>query len=301
MDKDIFISYSSKDENIVKTVLDRLDKSDISYWFAPKDIEVGEEHDKVIIPAIASAKIFVIFLSKHTRPTINDEKVSKWVRAELLTAIDYDDLYILPIKLDDTVDEPTTNLAYRLLPNYLDLTVESLDFSLNKLCLTIKNLLIDENYKKEYQNFKEIYKTEEKKILTEIEKSIKKGFYQKANELIQTNIFLRKKYRYDIILYETILMLSKNPVKDMEMEQLRYIVDQLRELRESVYESLSYYLEAMISESYFKYNGIKNTLTLDYSTLKNRARSIEKIKTKYFLMTKGIINVNSNFEIDWLK
>jgi len=302
MFKDVFISYSSKDEYIVKNVLSKFDDLDILYWFAPKDIEVGEKHDKVIMPAIASAKIFIIFLSKNTWPIKGHEhSVSKWVRAELLTAIDYDDLYIMPIKIDDFVNQPTTNLAYKMLPNYFDLNADSLDFALNKLCLKVKDLLQDGNYKKEEQSFREIYREEEQKILKDIAKNLKNGFMEKAEELIFDNKSIREKYKFDIQLYESILRLSKRPVKDMEIEELRCVINLLKDMRNSTYKNISYYLEAIIAESYFKFNAIKNDLTDDYTTLKNKSKQTNKIKTKYFILLKSIVTVEPNFEINWLK
>lgn len=146
MTKDLFISYSSKDESIVRDVLEELTSKNISYWFAPSELE-GAKHDEEIVPAIKNAKIFLIFLSQYSRPRF-DIEASQWVRAELLTAIDYKKC-ILPIKLDMSVDEPTNNLAFKSLPNYIDFTAFEHSRTLSRISSMVQNLLLDDNYKKQ--------------------------------------------------------------------------------------------------------------------------------------------------------
>ena len=39
---DVFISYSSKDDNVAKAVCHRLEENDIRCWIDPRDIKPGE-------------------------------------------------------------------------------------------------------------------------------------------------------------------------------------------------------------------------------------------------------------------
>ena len=68
MNDDLFISYTTRDKDIVEYVLETLNKEAMKYWFAPRDIKAGEDHNKVIIPAIKKAKIIIVFLSNKTKP-----------------------------------------------------------------------------------------------------------------------------------------------------------------------------------------------------------------------------------------
>ena len=49
---DIFISYSSKDEQKANDICNRFENEGISCWIAPRDIEVGKEYGGEIIKGI---------------------------------------------------------------------------------------------------------------------------------------------------------------------------------------------------------------------------------------------------------
>ncbi len=304
MSKDIFISYRSLDEDIVKTVLDSFRENNISYWYAPEDIKAGGNHDEVIIPAIKAAKIFIIFLSKNNWPRKGYEKdISTWVRAELLTAIDFNHLYIIPIKIDDTVDEPVVNLAYKSLPNYFDLTKNSLDTSTKTLSAWVKELLTNDKYKDDYQdNFREVFKKVQLEIIKDIEKNIKDRYFQRAEELIFNNKSLKERtFRYEIQLFEIIIRLSKKPIKDMDIEELIIITSILRDLRNSEFKNISFYLEAMIAQSYFEFNRIRNDITDSYNILKQFSKDESIIKQRHILLMKHIVSSDEKFRINWLR
>ncbi|NPA11628.1 MAG: toll/interleukin-1 receptor domain-containing protein, partial [Epsilonproteobacteria bacterium] len=63
-----FISYSSKDSNIVEKYVKKL-KSKVdekNVWFAPKDIKSSEFYANKIVKAIDKSKAFLLFLSKNS-------------------------------------------------------------------------------------------------------------------------------------------------------------------------------------------------------------------------------------------
>ena len=53
---DIFISYSSNDEQIAKEICAFFEKEKISCWIAPRNIEVGKEYGGEIIKGIGKVK-----------------------------------------------------------------------------------------------------------------------------------------------------------------------------------------------------------------------------------------------------
>lgn len=300
---DIFISYRSLDENIVKRVMTTLEENNLSCWYAPKDIKAGGKHDEVIMPAIESSKIFMFFLSENNWPRKGNEKaISKWVRAELLTAIDYDHIYFLPIKLDSTVDEPTINLAYKALPNYFDLTLHSLDNGIDALVNLVKSLLENDKYKLDTQNnFREAYKQIDLSILKDIQKYMREGQVLVAKELLENNPSLKRSYSEDIQVIEILLKLLKGPVKDMSQEDIHDIIPTLKSLRNGKHKNISYYLEALISESFFRFNSIANNMTDGHEILKQLSKQEPRIEAKYLLILKNIKSVNSKFQINWLR
>lgn len=303
MASDIFISYRSLDEQIVKKVMTSLELSGVSCWYAPKDIKAGGKHDEVIMPQIESTKIFMFFLSENNWPRKGYEKaISKWVRAELLTAIDYDHVYFLPVKLDKSVDEPTINLAYKSLPNYFDLTLHTLDEGISALISLVKDLLTNESYKKDNQdNFREAYKKIDLELLKQIEKNIRGALFDEAQELIDSNPSLKKNYKEKIQFIESILKLSKRHVKEMTFDEITSIVAVLKSLRKSEYKNISYYLEALIAQSFFDFNGRRNDLTDSYLTLKELSKKEGLLKPEYLRLTRHIKSTDEKFQVNWLR
>jgi len=60
---DFFISYSHKDEEIVKSVVESLESAGAKCWYAPRDV-VGR-YAKAIVDAISHSKIFLLCLSRN--------------------------------------------------------------------------------------------------------------------------------------------------------------------------------------------------------------------------------------------
>ncbi len=67
--KDIFISYSHKDEEFVKKYVSSLEKSGVKCWVQYKD-SVGV-YAKTISEAISKAKVFLLILSENSAVSDN--------------------------------------------------------------------------------------------------------------------------------------------------------------------------------------------------------------------------------------
>jgi hypothetical protein len=223
------------------------------------------------------------------------------VRDELLTAREYG-AYIQPIKLDQTVDLETNNLMYKGLPNYFDITKGNLNTNLDMLESIVSNLLIDDNYKKQTLETLQIFEDKQKAIISKIEKNLKDGFLEIAEEILTENQLIDSKYENHILLLKCMILMAKTPVKDMSINDLKIVVHNLHSLRDSEFKNISYYLESMISKSYFSFNAIRDNLTDGYNSLKQLSKKEKRIKSKYYLMSRHIKNIipSKQYEIEWI-
>lgn len=116
--KEIFISYSSKDESIARTVCKCLENANISCWIAYRDIQRGKTYASEILRGIKETKITILLFSKNSN-------VSEHVLNEIDYAFTHNKI-IVPFKLEET--EMSDELHYYLsrkqwIPasrNYLD-------------------------------------------------------------------------------------------------------------------------------------------------------------------------------------
>lgn len=100
--KEIFISYSSQDVDIVEIICNLLEKDGLRCWFAPRDIRPGFNYPEEIIQAIKNAKIFVLFLTSNSN-------CSRHVLNEVENA-EREEKETLSIHLEDI--EPSDALGY---------------------------------------------------------------------------------------------------------------------------------------------------------------------------------------------
>ena len=77
---DIFISYSSKQTDIAKTVIDYITQAGISCWMAPESIPTGSNYQEEIPLALNQVAALLLLLTP-------DAETSRWVQKEVGTAI----------------------------------------------------------------------------------------------------------------------------------------------------------------------------------------------------------------------
>ena len=90
----VFISYSSTDEDVAKKLQTEFNQRGVKTWFAP--LKIKEEFPEEIIDAIAESNYFAIILSKASM-------ASRHVQVELQTAFDNKDMKIKPIFIENAV------------------------------------------------------------------------------------------------------------------------------------------------------------------------------------------------------
>lgn len=91
--KSVFISYSSKDMDIVNKVVEMLKENGISYWKAPEMIPAGSNYAKEIPRVICECDVFLLIISVYSQDSI-------WVEKEIDFAINNKKI-IVPLNLTD--------------------------------------------------------------------------------------------------------------------------------------------------------------------------------------------------------
>lgn len=92
MEKDIFISYSSKNEYQIKPVLDFLKDKGYTWFKAPEMIPAGSNYAREIPAAIKACKVFLLFLTSEAQESI-------WVEKEVDSAINNHKI-VIPLRMD---------------------------------------------------------------------------------------------------------------------------------------------------------------------------------------------------------
>ncbi len=92
MDKDIFISYSRKDTEIVKAIYEWLERAGYKCWLDVDGMFSGVSYKKVIVNAIKRSKVLLFMSSENSN-------MSRNVVSEVSVAVEYGKK-IIPIRLD---------------------------------------------------------------------------------------------------------------------------------------------------------------------------------------------------------
>ena len=75
MTHDVFVSYSTKDKPVADTIVASLEKNSIRCWYAPRDVEPGDDWGVAITNAIQESKLFLLIFSgsaNHTQRVLNE-------------------------------------------------------------------------------------------------------------------------------------------------------------------------------------------------------------------------------------
>lgn len=100
----VFISYSHKDEKIREAVCKKLEAEGIKCWYAPRDIQPGEEWADTITKALQQCKVMVLIFTDNSN-------TSNQVLREVGLAVDFKKA-IIPFKCDDSI--PSGSMQYYL-------------------------------------------------------------------------------------------------------------------------------------------------------------------------------------------
>lgn len=134
--KEIFISYSNLDEEIVLKLREKLESCGFNCWIHKKAIQVGENFAEEIVDAINQCIVMIVICSRNSID-------SNHVKREVNLAVDRK-LSILPLQIEDV--ELSKTLHYLLsLHQILDVYEEPLENYYPRIISKIKRLLSKEN------------------------------------------------------------------------------------------------------------------------------------------------------------
>lgn len=184
---DVFISYSSKDEEIAITLYEALKKRNIMPWLALYDIDYGTSYAKEIINAIKNSKIFSVIISSNSNKSFHVKN-----EIELATRQIYEGIKILPILIDD--DKMDDDIEYFLCrQQWLDAShppiQEKIDKYCNHIChlLGIADITHINNLSADIFQEKDVLEEESENIelIKEKNKEIRKNIINKNSEILE--------------------------------------------------------------------------------------------------------------------
>jgi serine/threonine protein kinase len=116
--RDIFLSYSARDDAIVRLAFEKLEATGLRCWFAPRDVPPGEFYAGQIIQALRESRFVLLFFSVHSN-------ASEQVVREINFAVSQR-LPMLVVRLDQTSLSDDFEYLIRI-NQWLDLTHLSSD------------------------------------------------------------------------------------------------------------------------------------------------------------------------------
>ena len=129
---DVFISYSSKNDEYANIICQHLEKEGIKCWYAKRDIVAGESWASAIVEAIKSSRVFVLVFSEQSN-------LSRQVLREVSLAAEKN-CYIVPFRIDDT--EMIGDMEYYLQSvHWLDAYSRPVEEATHEMASRIKPLL----------------------------------------------------------------------------------------------------------------------------------------------------------------
>jgi TIR domain len=100
----IFISYSSKDQDIAETICQALEARGLECWISCRDVDPGQNFQEAIVRALRSAQIMLLVFTANAN---NSDEIKK----ELVLAGRHR-VAVVPFRVEDVV--PNDALAYEL-------------------------------------------------------------------------------------------------------------------------------------------------------------------------------------------
>jgi TIR domain/Domain of unknown function (DUF4189) len=102
VDPKIFITYSSKDQKVARTICTALENRGLACWISSRNIKPGQNYQEQIVRAIRAAKVMVLAFTANAN---NSNEIKK----ELALA-SQNNLVVIPVRIEDVV--PNEAFAY---------------------------------------------------------------------------------------------------------------------------------------------------------------------------------------------
>ena len=102
MDPRIFITYSSKDQKVARTICTALENRGLICWISSRNVRAGQNYQEQIVKAIRGARIMVLVFTTNAN---NSNEIKK----ELALA-SQNNLVVIPVRIEDVA--PNEAFAY---------------------------------------------------------------------------------------------------------------------------------------------------------------------------------------------
>ena len=102
MDPKIFITYSSKDQKVARTICTALENRGLICWISARNVKPGQNYQEQIVRAIRTARVMVLVFTANAN---NSNEIKK----ELALA-SQNNLVVIPVRIEDVA--PNEAFAY---------------------------------------------------------------------------------------------------------------------------------------------------------------------------------------------
>ena len=102
MDPKIFITYSSKDQKVARTICTALENRGLNCWISARNVKPGQNYQEQIVRAIRAARVMVLVFTANAN---NSNEIKK----ELALA-SQNNLVVIPVRIEDVA--PNEAFAY---------------------------------------------------------------------------------------------------------------------------------------------------------------------------------------------
>ena len=131
MDPRIFITYSSKDQKVARTICTALENRGLACWISARNVKPGQNFQEQIVRAIRGAKVMVLVFTANAN---NSNEIKK----ELALA-SQNNLIVIPVRIEDVA--PNEAFAYEFATRqWIDL-FEDWEKSISELVELIASIL----------------------------------------------------------------------------------------------------------------------------------------------------------------
>ena len=133
MDPRIFITYSSKDQKVARTICTALENRGLACWISSRNVKPGQNYQEQIVRAIRASRVMVLVFTSNAN---NSNEIKK----ELALA-SQNNLIVIPVRIEDVA--PNEAFAYEFATRqWIDL-FEDWEKSISELVDLIAAILDD--------------------------------------------------------------------------------------------------------------------------------------------------------------
>jgi hypothetical protein len=245
----VFISYSSKDEGIVRQFIIAIQNKGIKCWFAPDEIKHGEYGDK-IIRSIRSAGTFLIFCSSFSVGNRKNNIAHSAHCLRELKIAEKNQKSVIALSLDEALpsNNESEGFEYHLTSNYnwIDIrqwvAIEAYEGFANELIKLIESGILDN---------KDVDKASTTALISRAMNYMKEGRWSVAKKCLRGN-FNSPNVASLAHLLSIACGISEKGIARLSKEEADAFFEQLSIKLEGPYKAMASYILLCLLEDYYR-------------------------------------------------